>query len=79
MNDMIDTTKMVTDEVVALATFQLPGAVIADCMAVSKLSTYIAYSPKANCVAAFIAPAIEVAESTYIHRVPVGVASALDA
>ena len=69
LRNVSNATEMVPDEVVALATWQLPFTVVADGMASAERSPDAAHATETNCMAGPSAPAVDVAESTYIHGV----------
>ena len=70
LSNVGNTAKMVSDEVVAPATWQSLITVVADGMAVAVFSIDIAYSTEANGVTRFMRSAEKVAEPIHIHGVP---------
>lgn len=75
LSNVGNTAKMVSDEVVALAAWQLLITVVADGMAVAVFSIDIAYSAEANGVTYFMRSAKYVAEPVHIHGVPTSTAA----
>ena len=75
LSNVGNTAKMVSDEVVAPATWQSLITVVADGMAVAVFSIDIAYSTEANGVTRFMRSAKEVAEPVHKHGVPTSTAA----